>query len=139
MCNLSTEVKEGRKGKEEGKEEKERKERKEKKGKKRKEAKEGKEEGPTTGTRARVAWVRAAREPGRQGSQWAPPWCEVTDRGKTREAVGKIEKKEGYGVEKGNTPCGTGAHNLRIRGPTPCPLGQGGSNETSWQEGNSSG
>ena len=23
------------------------------------------------------------------------------------------------------TPCGTRAHNLRIRGPTPCPLGQG--------------
>ena len=32
VCNLSTEVKEGRKGMEEGKEEKERKERKEKKG-----------------------------------------------------------------------------------------------------------
>ena len=26
-----------------------------------------------------------------------------------------------------HTPCGTRAHNLRIRGPTPCPLGQGGS------------
>ena len=25
-----------------------------------------------------------------------------------------------------NTPCGTRTHNLRIRGPTPCPLGQGG-------------
>jgi hypothetical protein len=24
------------------------------------------------------------------------------------------------------TPCGTRAHNLRIRSPTPCPLGQGG-------------
>ena len=24
------------------------------------------------------------------------------------------------------TPCGTRARNLRIRGPTPCPLGQGG-------------
>ena len=24
------------------------------------------------------------------------------------------------------TPCGTRAQNLRIRGPTPCPLGQGG-------------
>ena len=24
-------------------------------------------------------------------------------------------------------PCGTRAHNLRIRGPMPCPLGQGGS------------
>ena len=24
------------------------------------------------------------------------------------------------------TPCGTRAHNLRIRGPTPCPSGQGG-------------
>ena len=27
------------------------------------------------------------------------------------------------------TPCGTRAHNLRIRGPTPCPLGQGGLDE----------
>ena len=26
-----------------------------------------------------------------------------------------------------HTPCGTRAHNLRIRAPTPCPLGQGGS------------
>ena len=25
-----------------------------------------------------------------------------------------------------STPCGTRAHNLRIRSPTPCPLGQGG-------------
>ena len=25
-----------------------------------------------------------------------------------------------------STPCGTQTHNLRIRGPTPCPLGQGG-------------
>ncbi len=25
-----------------------------------------------------------------------------------------------------NTPCGTRARNLRIRSPTPCPLGQGG-------------
>jgi hypothetical protein len=25
-----------------------------------------------------------------------------------------------------NTPCGTRTHNLRIRSPTPCPLGQGG-------------
>ena len=27
---------------------------------------------------------------------------------------------------KDNTPCGTRAHNLRTRSPTPCPLGQGG-------------
>ena len=26
---------------------------------------------------------------------------------------------------KDNTPCGTRAHNLRTRSPTPCPLGQG--------------
>ena len=83
---------------------KERKKRKEKKGKKRKEAKEGKEEGPTTGTRARVAWVRAAREPGRQGSQWAPPWREVTDRGKKREAVGKIEKRKAMEFRRATPP-----------------------------------
>ena len=28
---------------------------------------------------------------------------------------------------KDNTPCGTRAHNLRTRSPTPCPLGQGAS------------
>ncbi len=30
------------------------------------------------------------------------------------------------GVNIKNTPCGTRTHNLRIRSPTPCPLGQGG-------------
>ena len=29
------------------------------------------------------------------------------------------------------TPCGTRTHNLRIRSPTPCPLGQGGSTKSS--------
>ena len=28
--------------------------------------------------------------------------------------------------QKVNTPCGTRTRNLRIRSPTPCPLGQGG-------------
>ena len=28
--------------------------------------------------------------------------------------------------EDGSTPCGTRTRNLRIRSPTPCPLGQGG-------------
>ena len=30
------------------------------------------------------------------------------------------------GVRLKSTPCGTRTHNLRIRSPTPCPLGQGG-------------
>ena len=30
-------------------------------------------------------------------------------------------------TSKAHTPCGTRTHNLRIRSPTPCPLGQGGS------------
>ena len=29
-------------------------------------------------------------------------------------------------TSKAITPCGTRTHNLRIRSPTPCPLGQGG-------------
>ena len=35
------------------------------------------------------------------------------------------------GDRGGDTPCGTRIHNLRIRGPTPCPLGQGGSQNES--------
>ena len=30
------------------------------------------------------------------------------------------------GIGKYRTPCGTRTRNLRIRSPTPCPLGQGG-------------
>ena len=32
-------------------------------------------------------------------------------------------------IRKNSPPCGTRARNLRIRSPTPCPLGQGGSIE----------
>ena len=32
-----------------------------------------------------------------------------------------------------HTPCGTRTHNLWIRSPTPCPLGQGGYSAQSWR------
>ena len=34
-------------------------------------------------------------------------------------------KKNRLRLSNRNTPCGTRTHNLRIRSPTPCPLGQG--------------
>ena len=32
-----------------------------------------------------------------------------------------------------STPCGTRTRNLRIRSPTPCPLGQGGYGDWLWR------
>ena len=48
--------------------------------------------------------------------------------GHKNAAIGRQKRKCGQGIALAatGTPCGTRARNLRIRSPTPCPLGQGG-------------
>ena len=112
------------------------------------------EKGKAQATRARRAANSVAqsseRKCTRPGSNWQPSACwadviatrprvprvhaesvsfpRLRSESKFR-ALGRTRKArlvEAGGSRSINTPCGTRTHNLRIRGPTPCPLGQGG-------------
>ena len=53
----------------------------------RKDGRKGRKKAPTTRTRARVAWARAARETSEARQPVGPSWCEVTDRAKERKQL----------------------------------------------------
>ena len=95
----------------------------------RKKRKEGRP-GSTSGTRARVAWSRAARETSEARQPVGPYWSERSHTG-ARRASALNRQDAGKKVReprRPNTPCQTRAHTLwtRSRNPTPCPSGQGG-------------
>ena len=56
-----------------------------------------------------------------------PPFCRHAPKERKRPIFQTQRAKRTRFFPMSNTPCGTRARNLRIRGPTPCPLGQGGS------------
>ena len=56
-----------------------------------------------------------------------PPFCRHAPKERKRLIFQTQRAKRTRFFPMSNTPCGTRARNLRIRGPTPCPLGQGGS------------
>ena len=102
---MRAEVKEGRKKRKE-----------EKEGRKgRKKRKEGRP-GSTSGTRARVAWSRAARETSEARQPVGPYWCERSQTGARRASAlnrQDVGKKKAREPRRANTPCGTRApHSL---------------------------
>ena len=78
-----------------------------------------------------VAWARkccprqAAEEVWKRRLCLALAWGWL---GRKNAAIGRQKRKCGKGIAlvATGTPCGTRTRNLRIRSPTPCPLGQGG-------------
>ena len=128
---MSAEVKEGRKKRKE-----------EKEGRKgRKKRKEGRP-GSTSGTRARVAWSRAARETSEARQPVGPYWCERSQTGARRASALNRQDvgKKRLGSPEGQTPpVGLEPHTLWTRSRTPCPSGQGGASDGSWQGSQSSG
>ena len=55
-------------------------------------------------------------------------WCRGSCNKTQRPTAGNVHCFAGrfYDIILKSTPCGTRTRNLRIRSPTPCPLGQGG-------------
>ena len=62
-------------------------------------------------------WMRACRSASAQSASTHQIWVQTLNR---------MFKSGRTCVSQRITPCGTRTRNLRIRSPTPCPLGQGG-------------